>query len=81
MQPKVLGWARSTSLVMDPIFTPTITVSFAIDIDLKYDPFKGKSPMEFATLLEDDLHESLMELRPEIIGAFSSITAVHEHNV
>jgi hypothetical protein len=40
---------------MDPIPTPTITVSFAIDLDLKYDPFKGKSPLEFAALIEDDL--------------------------
>jgi hypothetical protein len=40
---------------MDPIPTPTITVSFAIDLDLKYDPFKGKSPAEFAALIEDDL--------------------------
>ena len=65
---------------MDPISTPTITVSFAIDLDLKYDPFKGKSPMEFATLIEDDLSDLLLDLRPEVLGAFTSITAVHEHN-
>jgi hypothetical protein len=40
---------------MEPIPTPTITVSFAIDLELKYDPFKGKSPMEFAASIEDDL--------------------------
>jgi hypothetical protein len=66
---------------MDPIPTPTITVSFAIDLDLKYDPFKGKSPIEFAALIEDDLHDALMDLRPEMIGVFTSITSVQEHNV
>jgi hypothetical protein len=66
---------------MDPIPTPTITVSFAIDLDLKYDPFKGKSPVEFAALIEDDLHDALMDLRPEMIGVLTSITSVHEHNV
>jgi hypothetical protein len=65
---------------MDPIPTPTITVSFAIDLDLKYDPFKGKSPMEFAALIEDDLSDLLLDLRPEMLGAFTSITAVQEHN-
>lgn len=66
---------------MDPIPTPTITVSFAIDLDLKYDPFKGKSPLEFAALIEDDLSDLLLDLRPEILGVFTSITSVHEHNV
>ena len=65
---------------MNPIPTPTITVSFAIDLDLKYDPFKGKSPIEFAALIEDDLHDALMDLRPEMLGVFTSITSVHEHN-
>ena len=65
---------------MDPIPTPTITVSFAIDLDLKYDPFKGKSPIEFAALIEYDLHDALMDLRPEMLGVFTSITSVQEHN-
>ena len=64
---------------MDPIPTPTITVSFAIDLDLKYDPFKGKSPLEFAALIEDDLSDLLLDLRPEMLGVFTSITSVHEH--
>lgn len=66
---------------MDPIPTPTITVSFAIDLDLKYDPFKGKSPLEFAALIEDDLSDLLLDLRPEMLGVFTWITSVHEHNV
>jgi hypothetical protein len=65
---------------MDPIPTPTITVSFAIDLDLKYDPFKGKSPLEFAALIEDDLSDLLLDLRPEMLGVFTSITSVQEHN-
>ena len=65
---------------MDPIPTPTITVSFAIDLDLKYDPYKGKSPMEFAALIEDDLSDLLLDLRSEMLGVFTSITSVHEHN-
>lgn len=64
---------------MDPIPTPTITVSFAIDLDLKYDPFKGKSPLEFAALIEDDLSDLLLDLRPEMLGVFTSITSVQRN--
>lgn len=63
---------------MNPIPTPKITVSFAVDIELTYDPFKGKSPLEFANLIEDDLYDALMELRPEVLNAYTSITAVTE---
>ena len=36
--------------------------------------------MEFAALIEDDLHDALKDLRPELLGVFTSITSVHEHN-
>ena len=66
---------------MEPILTPTITVSFAIDLELKYDPFKGKSPMQFATSIEDGLRDVLMDWRPEILNAYTSITEINEDNV
>jgi hypothetical protein len=61
---------------MEPVVTPTITVSFAVDLEVKYDPFKGKSAFQFAALIEDDLYDALMELRPEILNAYTSITAI-----
>lgn len=61
---------------MEPIPTPTITVSFAVDLELKYDSFKGRSPMEFAILVEDNLHDALMEVHPDVVGTYTSITAV-----
>jgi hypothetical protein len=61
---------------MEPVVTPTITVSFAVDLEVKYDPFKGKSALQFAALIEDDLYDALMELRPEILNAYTSITAI-----
>ena len=66
---------------MEPIPTPTITVSFVVDLELKYDPFKVKSPMEFAASIEDDLRDVLMDWRPEILNAYTSITAINEDNV
>ena len=66
---------------MEPIPIPTITVSFVVDLELKYDPFKGKSPMQFAASIEDDLRDVLMDWRPEILNAYTSITEVNEDNV
>ena len=66
---------------MEPIPTPTITVSFVVDLELKYDPFKGKSPMQFAASIEDDLRDVLMDWRPEILNAYTSITEINEDNV
>ena len=66
---------------MEPIPTPTITVSFAIDLELTYDPFKGKSTLEFVDLVEDDLYDALMDFRPEVTAAYTSITAINDDNV
>jgi hypothetical protein len=66
---------------MEPILTPIITVSFVVDLELKYDPFKGKSPMQFAASIEDDLRDVLMDWRPEILNAYTLITEVNEDNV
>jgi hypothetical protein len=66
---------------MEPIPTPTITVSFLLDLKVQYDPFKGKAPGEFAILIEDDLRDVLMDFRPEILSAYTSITDVKEDNV
>jgi hypothetical protein len=62
---------------MEPIPTPTITVSFALDIEVKYDSFKGRSPMEFAILIEDSLQDLLMEVHPDVVSTYTSITAVN----
>ena len=66
---------------MEPIPTPTITVSFVVELELKYDPFKGKSPMQFAVSIEDGLRDVLMDWRPEILNAYTSITEINEDNV
>ena len=65
---------------MEPILTPTITVSFVVELELKYDPFKGKSPMQFAASIEDGLRDVLMDWRPEVLNAYTSITEINEDN-
>ena len=77
----MLRYLCPSSPTMEPIPTPTITVSFVVELELKYDPFKGKSPMQFATSIEDGLRDVLMDWRPEILNAYTSITEINEDNV
>lgn len=56
---------------------PIVNVRFSLDFECKYDPFKGRTPEEYADLLETDLHEILKEFREdEIEGIFSTIENV-----
>ena len=64
---------------METIAKPSITVSFQIDIDLEFDSFKGKTPEEFAQNVEDDAIDALLELRPEVLGVFTTINNVKTH--
>lgn len=64
---------------METIAKPSITVSFQIDIDLEFDSFKGKTPQEFAQNVEDDAIDALVELRPEVLGVFTTINNVKTH--
>lgn len=61
---------------METKTVPCVTVSFAIDLELEFDPFKGKTEKEFAIAVEDDLIDALLELRPEVKKVVSSIVAV-----
>lgn len=65
-----------SQLLMETIVKPSITVSFQIDIDLEFDSFKGKTPQQFAQNVEDDVIDALLELRPEVLGVFTTINNV-----
>lgn len=55
---------------------PTITVSFAVDVDLEYNSFTDGTPQELAQRVEDDVINAVLDTRPEILGVFTSITSV-----
>lgn len=59
---------------------PTITVSFAVDIDLEYNSFTDGTPQELAQRVEDDVISALLDTRPEILGVFTSITSVCQND-
>jgi hypothetical protein len=61
---------------MDPVVVPKVTVSFAVDLEVEYDPFVGKTPTEVAAALQDEIDELLFEASPGVVGVFTSITSI-----
>jgi hypothetical protein len=64
---------------MDPIAVPKLTVSFAVDLEVDYDPFVGKTPTQVAAALQDELDELLFEASPDVVGVCTSVTSI-DHN-
>lgn len=61
---------------MEPVVVPKLTVSFAVDIELDYNPFGGKTPQDIAEAIQDELDDLLFEASPQVAGVFTSITSV-----
>jgi hypothetical protein len=61
---------------MEKVFTPMLTVSFAVDIEIEYNPFEGLTSQDLAIRLQDEIHDLIMEANPKIKGVFTSITAI-----
>ena len=61
---------------MEPVYTPKLTVSFAVDLEVEYDPFKGRTHEQVAAALQETLDNLLFETSPKVVGVFTSITAV-----
>jgi len=61
---------------MNPVAVPKLTVSFAVDLEVEYNSFGGKTAEEIAEALQDELDDLLFEVSPHVQGVFTSITSV-----
>lgn len=61
---------------MNPVAVPKLTVSFAVDLEVEYNSFGGKTAEEIADALQDELDDLLFEVSPYVQGVFTSITSV-----
>ena len=59
---------------------PSLGISFNVDLEVLYDPFKGRTGYEVAKLLEESLKDVLYELSPDVTYAQTLITEVEEFN-
>lgn len=62
---------------MDTITVPKLTVSFAVDLELDYDSFGGKTPEQIAEALQDEMDDLLFEASSSVVGVYTSITAIN----
>jgi hypothetical protein len=65
---------------MDPVYVPKLTVSFAVDLEVEYDSFGGRTPQDIAIALQDELDNLLFETSPSVKGVFTSITAIDSND-
>ena len=61
---------------MKPVAVPKLMLSFSVDLEVEYNSFDGKTTEEIADALQDDLHELLFELSPNVKGVFTSYKTV-----
>ena len=60
---------------------PIASITFQVDIEVEYDPFKGRTPEQFADLIEDDLHSALFDFREnDVKSIFSKVESVQLFN-
>ena len=60
---------------METAPVPKLTVSFAVDIEVAYNSFGGKTADEIAESLQDELHDLLFEL-DQVTGVYTSVTSI-----
>ena len=65
---------------MDSVPIPRLTLSFSVDLDLDYDPFKGKTQQEFIKYIESELQEVLFDISPDIKNVYTSLIAIEEND-
>jgi len=60
---------------MEPVVVPKITVSFAVDLEVEYNSFGGKTAEDIAEALQDEMHDLLFELG-HVTGVFTTCTCI-----
>ena len=62
---------------MEKVAVPMLTVSFAVDLDVEYNSFGGKTADEIAEALQEELDNLLFEAAPSVTGVYTSVTAIN----
>lgn len=65
---------------MEAVTVPKITVSFAVDIEVNYDSFSGKTRQDVAIALQDEIDDLLYEASPDVTSVYTSITAIDSND-
>ena len=64
---------------MKTVPVPKLTLSFAVDVEVEYNSFGGKTADEIADALQDELHDLLFELK-HVDGVSSTLTSIESND-
>jgi hypothetical protein len=64
---------------MEAVSVPTITLSFAVDVEISYNSFDGKTTEDIAYALQDELHDLLFEL-DQVTGVYTVCTSINPND-
>jgi hypothetical protein len=62
---------------MEPVYVPRLTVHFTVELEVEYDPFKGRTTEQTAAGLVEVAENLLWETNTNVTSVVTKITAVH----
>jgi len=62
---------------MEPVYVPRLTVAFTVELEVEYDPFKGRTTDQTAAGLVEVAENLLWETSPKVKSVITNIIAVH----
>ena len=61
---------------MEPVYVPRLTVTFTVELEVEYDPFKGRTTEQTAAGLVEVAENLLWETNTNVTSVVTKITAV-----
>ena len=61
---------------MEPVYVPRLTVTFTVELEVEYDPFKGRTTDQTAAGLVEVAENLLWETSPKVTSVGTKIIAV-----
>jgi hypothetical protein len=61
---------------MEPVYVPRLTVTFTVELEVEYDPFKGRTTDQTAAGLVETAENLLWETSPKVTSVITKLIAV-----
>jgi hypothetical protein len=65
---------------MEPVYVPRLTVTFTVNLEVEYDPFKGRTTDQTAAGLVEVAENLLWETSPRVTSVVTQINQVESND-
>ena len=65
---------------MEPVYVPRLAVTFTVELEVEYDPFKGRTIDQTAAGLVEVAENLLWETSPRVTSVVTKIIAVQSND-